>query len=126
MAKWIIILNLALCWILLSCRLSLAQAPPSIPPSLGSSTTTINTGQTHSETGELEIEKEHSEADPYKIHQEYMSEPWRQSSSYGILHRYCITLILINIFLFIINSLRKRERFKSAKISGKGVSNAEQ
>lgn len=118
MAKWLIILNLALSWILLSCRLSLAQVPPS--------PTTINTVQTHSETGELEIEKEHGEADPYKIHQEYMSEPWRQSSSYGILYRYCITLISLNLFLFIINSLRKRERFKKVKVSGKGASSAGQ
>lgn len=59
------------------------------------------------------IEKEHSGADPYKIHKEYINEPWRLSSSYKILERAFISLTGLNILLFSISSFRKWRYYKN-------------
>lgn len=61
-----------------------------------------------------EIEK-HQEADPYKIHQEYRSEPWRQSSSYPILFKYCLELSLLNLILLGIIIYRNKHKFYMRK-----------
>lgn len=63
--------------------------------------------QHNSQEEHSSIETEHEESDPYKIHKEYINEPWRLSSSYHVLEKACIGLIVLNILLFTISRIRK-------------------
>lgn len=73
------------------------------------------TGRHNSQEEDGSVKKEHSEADPYKIHKEYINEPWRLSSSYKVLEKTFISLTVLNILLFCISSLRKWRYYKNIK-----------
>lgn len=72
-----------------------------------------DTEQHNTQKENKSIEKEHGEADPYKTHKEYISEPWRLSSSYKVLERAFISLTGLNILLFSISSFRKWRYYKN-------------
>lgn len=72
---------------------------PLIPP--------VRAAETVQGGAETPDRPEPEEPDPYKIHREYKSEPWRLPESYRILTLHILLLLLLNGAVFAANRQRR-------------------